>query len=158
MLRGVDGATQLERDVVQLRREITTLGSNITPGDRRRLEKRAADVRARASEYLYDRMIAEKEPVMSRGGPASSAEVQRGLQEARSRLRRGACSVCPAATMTGAGVLCGVERSVFTEKSDPMTLLSFCMGTYQSCPSWQTAREMDWAGKGKQFQRELVGA
>jgi hypothetical protein len=117
-------------------------------------------LRKRASEHLFDRLVEEREPLVSRGGPFSAEAVQRGLHHARGRLTESkACSDCPAAQMVGDRMVrCAIERVVFSERSDPMTLLSFCLGDYRACPTWALSREMDWAGKGRQFERSLVGA
>lgn len=54
--------------------------------------------------------------------------------------------VCPAGsaiheTPEGAGCRCAVERSTITALRDPSSLMSYCLGDYASCPSWQAEKQ-----------------
>lgn len=61
--------------------------------------------------------------------------------------------VCPAGdgvgeTPKGSACRCRVEEdNLLTTGEDPSSLLKFCLGRYQSCPTWRTEKERIWARK-----------
>jgi hypothetical protein len=141
----------LEREVEQLRRRAATMW-RAAPDDRRRFNRDVAEFRKRAADHFVERQAENRPEVITRGKPFLGDLAQRGQVEARYRLERTqgfklACSDCPAAQTSrevggGVRVECRVEGTTLSSRTDPQSLLTFCMGDHQSCPSWVMDREL----------------
>lgn len=148
---------ELERRTVRLNRQIRSLGRPLTAEEERHVHEETQQIRQGIADEMVDRMIVNRPELVSRGQPVSGQAAQRGQQEARTRLHktRGfkeVCSDCPAATVSrrvdGAVVVhCRVEGTTLTSAADPQSLLTFCMGSPLSCPSWQAEKEAIAAGR-----------
>lgn len=149
---------ELERELLSVQRQIRSAGRALTPDENERLAKHTAGLRQRLAAYFTERMVMDRPEVVSRGAPVSGDAAQRGLEEARARLAARPCaSGCPAAQMLhpvdgSVSLRCGVEGTVLSSKSDPQSLLSFCIGAdgdnaHEFCPTWQAAREAEFAGR-----------
>lgn len=154
--------TELTIESVRLRRQIEELarsGNLHDPDVRRGIEAKAAEIRKQLADHLMVRMIENRPEVISRGQPISGAAAQAGQLEARTRLEatrafKDACSDCPAAQVMrrvdgGVNVRCGVEHTLLSSASDPQSLLTFCMGDHEVCPSWRAQRDSELAGRKK---------
>jgi hypothetical protein len=140
----------LEQEVEQLRREAATM-QDATPEERRRFNRKVAEFRKRTADHLAERMAQQRPEVLTRGKPFLGNLMHRGQVEARRRLERTdgfrlACSDCPAAQVSreiddGVRVECGVEGTTLSSRTDPQSLLTFCLGDYKACPSWVMNRE-----------------
>lgn len=140
-----------------LARRVRSIGRPLTVEEKKTVTDQAAKLRARLAEVLSDRMIGGRPELVSKGKPVGGELTKRGLDEARTRLERKrefreACSECPAATVfrqvgDAVSVLCNVEGSLLSSRTDPQSVLTFCMGDYLSCPTWIAGKEAEWAGR-----------
>lgn len=124
-----------------------TLGRPLTPAEQRYVRERVARLRLRLEEHIFERMVQERPELRTAGKPVTAELARRGQEEARARLAVLPCeSRCPAARVIrpasgGVAVHCAVEDQVLSSRSDPQSLLTFCMGAYESCPSWRLEKE-----------------
>lgn len=153
---------ELEAELASLQRQIRSVGRELTDEENERVAALTAPLRQRLAAYYTERMIGDRPEVVSRGKPVSGDAAQRGLEEARSLLAARPCaSACPAAQMLhpvdgSVALRCAIEGTSLSSKTDPQSLLTFCIGTsenaHEVCPTWQTHREAEAAG------REFEGA
>jgi hypothetical protein len=151
---------EIERELALLQRRVRSIGRSLSPDERAQVAEQAAGLRQKLADFYMERMVNDRPEVVSRGEPVSGDAAQRGLEEARARLR-GGCPSCPAAQEINAvdgsvSLRCAIEGSILSSKSDPQSLLTFCVGVtpgaYQGCPTWMSQREAELAG------RQLEGA
>lgn len=145
---------EIERDLALLQRQVREVGRPLTHEENAVVSQRAGEIRQRLANYMTQKLIEERPEVISRGAPVSGDAAQHGLEEARARLS--GCVSCPAAQeihpVDGSiGCRCQIEGSILTSKTDPQSLLTFCVGTrpdaYESCPTWMAARDAELAGR-----------
>lgn len=148
---------ELERRTVKLNRQIRELGRPLTADEERTVRVQASQIRQGLADAVSDRLIANRPELVSKGQPVSGAAAQNGLLEARARLHKtpgfkSACSSCPAAEVSrrvdgAVVVVCRVEGTTLSSAGDPQSLLTFCLGDPQACPSWQAEKEAIAAGR-----------
>lgn len=148
---------ELERDALRLARRIRQVGRPLTPDEDRAAKRETQKIRERLASAMTDELIVNRPEVVSHGKPGAGLEAHRGLEEARARLERTegfktACANCPAAQVTrsalgGIAIHCRVEDTRLTSRQDPQSVLSFCVGDYESCPSWMAEKEAIAAGR-----------
>lgn len=138
---------QLEAEAAALERKIRTLGRPLTPEEQRYVRERVARMRLRLEERILEKMMDDRPEIVSAGRPVTAFLARKGQEEARARLElKAPCSDCPAATVfraVGAGmtVHCAVEDRPLSSATDPQSLLTFCLGEYEACPSWRAEKE-----------------
>lgn len=140
----------LERDVLLLQRRAASIRF-APPAEQREFNREVAEVRKQAAVVLSERMVEQRPEVISRGAPFLGGLARAGQSEARRRLEqtrgfKAACSDCPAANVSretsgGVRVLCRVEGTELSSRTDPQSLLTFCLGNHRACPSWVMERE-----------------
>jgi hypothetical protein len=66
--------------------------------------------------------------------------------------------ICPAGCVAraGGGVLCRIEGDVIDARLNPLSVGDFCLGDYQSCPTWRAHKNAISAGSERAF-REALG-
>lgn len=148
---------ELERQAVVLNRKIRSLGRPLTPEELLEVNVTTARIRAGIAQRMVDRLIVNRPEVVSSGQPVAGTEAKRGQDEARARLHakpefKQACSNCPAAQVSrrvdGAVIVrCQVEGSTLSSAEDPQSVLTFCLGDHQACPSWMAEKEAIAAGR-----------
>jgi len=57
---------------------------------------------------------------------------------------------CPAGepigeALAGSGCRCRIERNSLLSATDPTSLVRWCLGDYDTCPTWQADKEHEWA-------------
>lgn len=161
----MDEVAQAEREAEALIAKVRSLRRPLTEDERRAVGARARALRPIIAAAHERAMIEGRPEVVSRGAPVSGIGAQRGQEEARRRLaarvraKGAACVECPAASAHRTGgdellVVCGVELSELSSRTDPQSLLTFCAGDYKACTSWIAEREAQRAGR----KHALVGA
>ena len=73
----------------------------------------------------------------------------RGLQDVPAALIRPLEATdirCPAGTLVGDdGCLCAIERGVIVGRRNPTSIEAFCLGEFETCPTWRAEKERVWA-------------